>query len=761
MKKTLATFISLIFLAALSFPQEKTQKEDIQKLISQMTLEEKAKLVVGMGANFPGAPPSNEPAVGQILDKVPGAAGSSYEIPHLKIPSIGLADGPAGLRIAPRRNDSIDYYATAFPIATLLASTWDTSIVRQVGSAIGNEVLEYGVDIILMPALNLQRNPLCGRNFEYYSEDPFLTGSIAGAMVKGVQSNGVGTSLKHFVANNQETDRNNINEIISERALREIYLKGFEIAVKNSNPWTVMSSYNKVNGIYTSENPDLLTSILRDEWKFKGFVMTDWFGGKDAVAQMKAGNDLLMPGYIQQTESIISAVKNGELDEKILDTNLENFLGIVFQTPVYKKYNYSNNPDLQKHAQICRDAAAEGMILLKNSNKTLPLKVNGKIALFGNSSYRLITGGTGSGDVNEAYSISLEQGLLNADYKLDEKTINLYTSFLEEEESKQPKQFNPFFPKPAIPQMPIQNIPFAELADSTDSAIITIGRSSGEFKDRKLKDDFLLSSIEQDLIEKVSFTFHKKNKKVIVILNIGGVIETASWKDKVDAVLIAWQPGQEGGNSIADVISGKKNPSGKLTITFPIKYEDVPSSKNFHGGDSVVYAEDIYVGYRYFDTFNVEPSYEFGYGLSYAKFKYENFKLSSNTFQRSLTVSVDVKNVGMTPGKEVVQLYISSPTKNLDKPKQELKAFQKSKLLQTGESQTVTFKIFPNDLASYSTRRAAWIAEIGNYTINIGASSKDIIGSLKFNLPTELVVEKTRNLLKPESEIKRIFNNNY
>jgi beta-glucosidase len=760
MKKILTIFITFIFITALSFPQEKTQKGNIQKLISQMTLEEKAKLVVGMGVNFPGAPPSNEPAIGQILDKVPGAAGSTYEIPRLEIPSIVLADGPAGLRIAPQRNDSTDYYATAFPIATLLASTWDTSIVRQVGSAIGNEVLEYGVDIILMPALNLQRNPLCGRNFEYYSEDPFLTGTIAASMVNGIQSNGVGTSLKHFVANNQETNRNNINEIISERALREIYLKGFEIAVTNSNPWTVMSSYNIVNGTYTSENHDLLTSILRDEWKFKGFVMTDWFGGKDAVAQMKAGNDLLMPGYKQQTESIISAVNKDELDKKILDKNLENFLGIVFQTPVYKKYNYSNNPDLEKHAQICRDAATEGMILLKNSDETLPLKVNGKIALFGNSSYSLITGGTGSGDVNEAYNIPLEQGLLNAGYKLDEKTIKLYTSYLKEEESKQPKQFNPFFPKPPIPQMPVQNIPFDELADNTNVAIITIGRSSGEFTDRKLTDDFLLSSVEQDLIEKVSYTFHEKNKKVIVILNIGGVIETASWKDKVDAILIAWQPGQEGGNSITDVINGKKNPSGKLAITFPIKYEDVPSSKNFHGGDSVVYAEDIYVGYRYFDTFNVEPSFEFGFGLSYAKFKYENFKLSSDIFEGSLTVSVEVKNVGTTPGKEVIQLYISSPTKNLDKPKQELKAFQKTVLLQSSESQTITFKILPKDLASYNTKRSAWIAEIGNYTINIGASSRDIKSSLKFNLPTELVVEKTRNLLTPKSEIRRLFINN-
>ena len=329
---------------------------------------------------------------------MPGAAGTTFAIERLGIPSIVVSDGPAGVRIDSIRNNdhSKTYYATAWPVGTLLASSWDTSIVKETGEAFGNEVREYGIDILLGPGMNIHRNPLGGRNFEYYSEDPVVSGNISAAMVKGIQSNGVGTSIKHFVANNQETDRNSVNTIVSERALREIYLKGFEIAVEQAKPWTVMSSYNFINGIYASESHDLLTDVLRKDWGYKGFVMTDWFGGKDPVAQMKAGNNLLMPGTPDQSQKIIDAVKNKTLDEKILDENVAGILNIILKSPSFSNYKFSDKPDLQKHAILSRTAATQGMVLLKNNNNALPFNKNiHSVALFGINGYTLIAGGTG------------------------------------------------------------------------------------------------------------------------------------------------------------------------------------------------------------------------------------------------------------------------------------------------------------------------------------------------------------------------------
>ena len=804
--------VSLVCFNACTKKEPQLGISPVKKVVAGMTLEEKAMLVTGTGmfmeipdsiiaamASGPGGPGGVNPfqpggesqgdsayqaMVERVRKFVPGSAGRTAEIPRLGIPTMVLADGPAGLRISPTRKDAPGtFYCTAFPIATLLASSWDTELIYKVGEAMGNEVLEYGADIILGPGLNIHRNPLCGRNFEYYSEDPYVTGQIAAAMVNGIQSQGVGTSVKHFAANNQETNRLTVNTIVSERALREIYLEGFRIVITESQPWTVMSSYNKINGTYTSESHDLLTRILRDDWGFKGYVMTDWMGGVNPVAQMKAGNDLLMPGRPSQSAEIIKAVKEGRLDEEILNLNVERILNILLQSPRFKGYVYSDKPDLKAHAEVARQAGTDGMVLLKNQQKALPLGENVRtLAAFGNTSYEIITGGTGSGDVNEAYSISLVTGLKNAGYSVNESMQEEYLKYIKETMAKKPRR--PFFfmmGSAPVPEMEVKLATIRKLANETDAALITIGRNSGEGSDRKAEPgDFYLTDTEKSLIKTVTQEFRSKGKKIIVILNIGGVIEVASWQDVPDAILLAWQPGQETGNSITDVISGKVNPSGKLATTFPISYDNVPSAKNFPGielpdtaareipGDAsrpsfmrkvpaeVVYEEDIYVGYRYYNTFNVPVAYEFGYGLSYTTFEYSRLQLSSSEFNDQMTVTVNVTNSGKVAGREVVQVYLTSPARKLDKPAEKLVAFGKTVMLNSGESQALTFIINKNDLASFDEASSSWIAEAGTYEIKTGPSSRNFKLTDSFNLENDIIVGTVSKALTPQREINKL-----
>lgn len=722
-------------------------KDSLDKVVAAMTLEEKAHLVIGTGM----AGSSGEaPVVGETRNLVPGAAGTTYPIPRLGIPAIVLADGPAGLRINPlREGDANTYYCTHFPIGTLLASTWNTELVEQVGQAIGNEVLEYGTDVLLAPALNIHRNPLCGRNFEYYSEDPVVSGKTAAAYVRGVQSNGVGTSIKHYALNNQETNRMKNDVRVSPRAVREIYLKGFEIAVKESQPWTVMSSYNFVNGVYTSESKDLQTTMLRDEWGFKGMVMTDWFGGADAAAQMWAGNDMLQPGRPGQFEDIVEGVRSGRLSEADLDRNVRRVLELIVKSPRFKGYEFSNKPDLKAHAAVTRQSAVEGMVLLEN-NGVLPLASEiSRVALFGTTSYDFIAGGTGSGNVNRAYTVSLLEGLRNAGYAIDAELEKTYTKYIKEEtERLNPKSDDPmamFMPKIRAGEF----VPSARLLDkmvrANDVAIITLGRNSGEFFDRKVA-DFTLTEQESGMIEAVCAAFHKAGKKVVVILNVGGVIETASWKNLPDAVLLAWQAGQEGGNSVADVLKGVANPSGKLTMTFPVRYEDHASSRNFpidmafgmfgkdkdaepqRNVDYTEYEEGIYVGYRWFDKQGLEVSYPFGYGLSYTRFEWSEASVKSSRGETA--VSVKVTNTGKIPGKDVVELYVAAPQGELDKPVKELKAYAKTRELQPGESQLITLKVKNSELASYDESASAWVTDAGHYDFMLGSSSRDIRATL-------------------------------
>lgn len=722
-------------------------KDSLDKVVAAMTLEEKAHLVIGTGM----AGSSGEaPVVGETRNLVPGAAGTTYPIPRLGIPAIVLADGPAGLRINPlREGDANTYYCTHFPIGTLLASTWNTELVEQVGQAIGNEVLEYGTDVLLAPALNIHRNPLCGRNFEYYSEDPVVSGKTAAAYVRGVQSNGVGTSIKHYALNNQETNRMKNDVRVSPRAVREIYLKGFEIAVKESQPWTVMSSYNFVNGVYTSESKDLQTTMLRDEWGFKGMVMTDWFGGADAAAQMWAGNDMLQPGRPGQFEDIVEGVRSGRLSEADLDRNVRRVLELIVKSPRFKGYEFSNKPDLKAHAAVTRQSAVEGMVLLEN-NGVLPLASEiSRVAVFGTTSYDFIAGGTGSGNVNRAYTVSLLEGLRNAGYAIDAELEKTYTKYIKEEtERLNPKSDDPmamFMPKIRAGEF----VPGAGLLDkmvrANDVAIITLGRNSGEFFDRKVA-DFTLTEQESGMIEAVCAAFHEAGKKVVVILNIGGVIETASWKNLPDAVLLAWQAGQEGGNSVADVLKGVANPSGKLTMTFPVRYEDHASSRNFpidmafgmfgkdkdaepqRNVDYTEYEEGIYVGYRWFDKQGLEVSYPFGYGLSYTRFEWSEASVKPSRGETA--VSVKVTNTGKIPGKDVVELYVAAPQGELDKPVKELKAYAKTRELQPGESQLVTLKVKNSELASYDESASAWVTDAGHYDFMLGSSSRDIRATL-------------------------------
>jgi beta-glucosidase len=764
---TICIFMSVV-VGAQNVPKLKADNIDV--VIKAMSLQEKAALLVGLTRDdaYFGLPSSSESNNKTLVD---GAAGETMNIDRFGIPVTVVADGPAGLRINPTRpGESKTYYCTGFPVATLLASTWNTSLVSEVGTAMGNEVHEYGVDVLLAPAMNIHRNPLCGRNFEYYSEDPVLAGNICAAMVNGVQSYGVGTSVKHFAGNNQETNRTGDDVRISQRALREIYLKGFEIVVKKAQPWTIMSSYNLINGTYTQESRGLLSAILRDEWGFKGLVMTDWTGKRNTAAQVHAGNDLMMPGKKEQVEDILAQVKEGKLSEADIDICVKRVLEYIVKTPRFKGYKFSNAPDLKAHAEITRNSAAEGMVLLKNENEALPLKTGQKnIALFGVTSYDFIAGGNGSGYVNKAYVIDLLQGLTNAGFGVNEQLKNLYKNYMDYQKSLNSfdkKDFWAFLNKSMVPEMVVDKKVIEAMAQSADMAVVTIGRNSGEGSDRKIDNDFNLSDNERSMISNICNSFHAVGKKVVVILNIGGVIETASWKMMPDAILLAWQAGQEGGNTVADVLKGTVNPSGKLPMTFPLNYMDHPSSLNFPSDlttdmenttsennenlkkdvDYTNYSEDIWVGYRYFNTAGKSVSYPFGYGLSYTTFAYSGAKITPAA--DGFTATVTVKNTGKAAGKEIVELYISAPKGKLEKPANELKAFAKTKSLAPGESQTLTMNFSTYDIASFDETTSAWVTDAGQYSARFGASVEDIKASVPFSIKKEEVV-KANNVLAP------------
>jgi beta-glucosidase len=773
MKKLFITGLAAMLTMTTMTAQPKLRADNIDEVLNAMTLEEKAQLLVGGGNDsFVGS----GAMLGHQKKLVAGAAGTTVAISRLGIPATVVADGPAGVHIdAHRDNTDQTFFATGFPIGTCLASTWNTDLVEQVGRAIGNETLEYGIDVILGPGMNLHRNPLCGRNFEYYSEDPIVTGLIGAAVIKGIQSQGVGVSAKHFAVNSQETTRTKVDERVSQRAIRELYLKGFETAVRQSEPWTLMSSYNIINGVYAQGNKDLLTTILRDEWGYKGIVMTDWIGKRDKLPteqEVTAGNDLMMPGYPAQAEDIVQAVKAGRLDIKDVDRNVRNMLAYIVKTPRFKGYQFSNKPDLKAHAAVTRQSSTEGMVLLKNTG-VLPIRNLRTVALFGVNSYDFLSGGLGSGCVNVPYVVDMVTGLKNIGVTTTPLLTEIYQNYVKYAKVKLKADKNPIMwfldqGQPKLDEIEISDRCVQHEVQEADAAIITIGRQAGEGMDRKIDGEFNLTREEQDMIFRVSDQFHAQGKPVIVIINSGSVMETVSWRDRADAILCAWQPGEEGGNSVADVLTGKANPSGKLTMTWPIAATDHPSTRNFpqdldmytyremQGWDSGIpnesftnHEEDIYVGYRYFDTFDKQVAYPFGFGLSYTTFEFSQPKVKVGSDK--VTVTVNVKNTGSVSGKEVAQVYVTAPKGTLEKPVHELKAFAKTRELQPGESQTLTMTIPQRDLASFDEAHSQWLAEAGTYTFRIGSSSRDI----KVTATTKVseYTEKVNNAMAPQQAL--------
>jgi len=753
--------------------------ETIDEVVKAMTLEEKCHMVLGRGMHF------NDDA------KFPGTAGSTFSVDRLGIPETYCADSQQGLRMnANRAWDHRDYYPTDFVASMTLASTWDREAAFKVGQGIGNEVREFGLDWILSPAMNLIRNPLCGRNHEYYSEDPYLSGTIAAGYVRGVQSEGTAACPKHFVANNQETNRNNNISQVSQRALREIYLKAFEIMVKESDPWTIMTSYNKLNGPYAVQNRELLTTIVRDEWGWKGMYVSDWNAGDDAVAAMLAGNDMLQPGQPKQYEAILAAAKSGQLPMEVLDANVKRILEYVIKTHNFKKAGHScNKPccvpmcsaeNLKAHAQTVREVGADGIVLLKNSG-ILPL-TGKKVALFGCTSYDWISGGSGFGGTSVGhYTVSLIEGLRSAGYEVYKPLIATYTQHLAAEEKRLfPNGRPPFslMPPARADEKQFTADELNAAIEGSDVAIISLGRKSGEAADRS-EADFYLKDGEAQLIKAVSEAYHAKGKQVIVLLDICSPMDVASWQDQVDALVCTWQGGQESGFSVADVLSGKVNPSGKLPMTFQIKYGDAYADQFFPANvddktlgamfmwgynkdqapkertpqaniDYTNYEEDIYVGYRYFDSFGKPVAYPFGFGLSYTTFAYENMSVSEAN--GVYTVKVDVKNTGSCAGRNVVELFVAAPnSKKLNKPEKELRNYAKTKLLQPGQSETITMTVKTEDLASFNEKASAWKTDAGRYDFLICSSASTV--EAKASAPVKAWTKKVHNVMKPNVKL--------
>lgn len=754
-----------------------TSLPDIDAVIKQMTLEEKVDMIIGCGMSM-----------GEEL-KFPGTAGRTRDLPRFGIQSAYLADGPHRLHMTKTREwDSKTYLTTEFLSETNVAALFDTEAAYQIGEAIGAEVRDYGLDVLLAPGINLMRSSLCGRNNEYYSEDPVLAGMTAAGFINGIQSQGTGTCLKHFAVNNQETNRNNNDSRLSQRALRELYLKNFEIAVKESNPWSIMTAYNRVQGKYTCEDRALTETILREEWGWDGLVMSDWNAGKDAVASIQAGNDMLQPGQPRQREAILNAAKEGSLSMELIDLSVKRTLEFVAKCHTPNGYVYPNETDLKGHAQLVRRIGAESMVLLKNNAGTLPFKAR-NVALYGCTSYDMVPAAMGFGGTNVGpYIVSMVEAVRKAGMQADMSLAKTYKQYIAEKNKENyPNGMPPF--SITAPLRAGEWVPSAEdLAEqvgNNDIAIITLGRTSGEGADRK-REHFLLTEAEKELLNVVSEAYHQAGKRVVVVLNVCGPIETAALSASADAIVCAFEPGQECGNSIMDVLTGKVNPSGRLPMTWQHAYGDAPADWNFpadyefdmsafvrafSGGsekdaaeraqresapklvkdvDYTEYQESIYVGYRYFDTFGKAVAFPFGYGLSYTTFDYEI--ISSGIDGDRCEMQVKVTNTGKVAGREVVQAYVKAPKGRLDKPAKELKAFGKTRSLQPGECEVISLKWKTMDMASFDEKASAWLLDKGTYEFMAAASVAEVKCSARQQV-SKVRTEKAHDVMAPQKKI--------
>ncbi len=766
--KPLLGIVALMAACFVSGAQElRLRPDNVDAVVAAMTVDEKVDLVIGCGAGW-----------GNVDAKFPGTAGWTRAIPRLGIPSIYFADGPQGVNMTRfREYDTRDYSCTFFLSGSTLAASWDTEAAEAIGHAVGYELKERGLDVILGPGANLHRNILCGRNQEYFSEDPLLSGKMAAAWIRGAQSNGISTSLKHFAVNNQETNRKENDSRVDARALRELYLKGFEIAVKEGNPGTVMGAYNYVNGVHACENADLLDRLLRQEWGWNGVVMSDWDGVVRQADAVKATCDLIEPGTEADKKALLDALENGSLPMEDLDRNIRHILELVVKSPSYQGYPYHDDIDRESHQRLLRRVAAESCILLRNEGGALPMKP-GKVALYGCASYDLVPANMGVNGVNNGvYHVSLVQGLREAGFEVCRPILREYTAYVAAENERIRSAFPPIFaqfyrfdrPAEIIPgqeggdrltpeqkamtvdlgiQMETVNRrwPMEEQAVENDAALITLARTTGEAFDRTAS-EFGLTTSERNLIETVSSAYHAVGKPVIVLLNVPAALETVSWREKVDAILVVGQPGERAGESIADVLCGAVNPSGHLTDTWPVRYGDAPADSHFPSEagqdiqtlmtprkersgelvsniDYTEYAEGIYVGYRYFTTTGAEVAYPFGFGLSYTEFVYD--AMSVEPTREGFLARVTVRNSGSRPGREVVQLYVSAPKGGLDKPIRELKGFAKTRELAPGESQTLEIPVSTYELASFNAKKSAWQTARGTYTFGAGACSSEI-----------------------------------
>ena len=624
------------------------------------------------------------------------------EVEHLGIPKVMVSDGPHGLRKQDEKgdhlgiNDSIK--AVCFPPAVLSACSFDRGLMEEMGKAIGREAQANDVSVVLGPAVNIKRSPLCGRNFEYYSEDPYLAGEIAAAFVKGVQSQHVGTSIKHFAANNQEYRRMSSSSEVDERTLREIYFPAFETAVKKAQPYTFMCSYNQINGTFASENKWLLTDVLRGEWGFKGYVMSDWGAVNDRVKGLEAGLELEMPASGGDNDAmIVKAVKDGALEEKILDQAVERILRIIFE---YADHRKPQEFTMEKDHEEAQHIAEESMVLLKNENHILPLKTSEKAAFIGGFARNPRFQGGGSSHINCF------------------KTTNVLDSVPCDAQVVYAEGFpadRDFYDKALADEA-------VKAAAEADKAVIFAGLPESFESEGYDRSHMRLPECQNRLITEIL----KVQPNTVIVLHNGSPVEMP-WLGEIKGLLETYLGGQAGGAAAANILYGKINPSGKLAETMPLKLSDNPSYLNFGGGEKVEYREGIFVGYRYYDTKEMDVAFPFGYGLSYTTFAYSNLKLSMEnpTEKDTVMVSADVTNTGKSAGKEVVQLYIRDLTGSPIRPEKELKGFEKV-FLEPGETKTVTMELNKRSFAWYNTELHDWFAASGDYEILVGASSRDI-----------------------------------